>query len=465
MLDALAAVVGADHVITDPDRTRDASTDWTGRFVGSTPAVVRPADVDQVARILALCHDRSVAVVPQGGNTGLVGGGVPLHGELVVDLRRLDHIGPVDPLAAQVTVGAGVTLAAVAEAAAPHGLTYAVDFAARDTATVGGTIATNAGGVHVLRWGTTRAQLAGIEAVLADGRVVRHLGGLAKDNTGYDLAGLLCGSEGTLAVITAARLQLVPDERDRCVALVGFATVADAVAAVSRLRSAVPGLSAAELMLADGVELVCRAFERPPPTPDRWPAMVLVEARAEVDGRAAAALGHAVAADAGVVGSVVATDRSGAESLWAYRHDHTPAINTLGPPHKLDVTLPLGQLAAFVADVDERVRTVAPHARVWQFGHLGDGNIHVNVTGLAPDDERVDDTVLHLVADRGGSISAEHGIGAAKRAWLGLNRSATEIEVFAAIKRALDPAGILNPEVLIPRASSPATDPDRPAPA
>jgi FAD/FMN-containing dehydrogenase len=469
-LDALVAAVGAPHVITDPQRTASHTTDWTGRFHGWTPAVVRPGSTDEVAAVLAHCHHEHLCVVPQGGNTGLVGGGVPGRGEIVLDLRRLDHVGPVDLLARQVTVGAGVTVAGLAAAVEPHGLTYGVDFAARDTATIGGTIATNAGGEHVLRWGTTRAQVAGVEAVLADGRVLSHLAGLAKDNTGYDLAGLLCGSEGTLAVVTAARLRLVPHESDRCVALVGFGSVADAVAAVSRLVVSVPGLTAAELMLAEGVALVCRAFDRRPPlaAASGAAALVLIENRSDVTGAASEAMGRALAVDRQVAASVVAPDRAGAEALWAYRRDHTLAINTLGPPHKLDVTLPLSELAAFVAEVPAQVRTVAPDAQVWQFGHLGDGNIHVNVTGLDPDDERVDEIVLRLAAGRGGSISAEHGIGTAKRRWLELNRSAAEIEVFAAIKQALDPAGLLNPAVLIPPAHPPAppraTGPDRSGP-
>ena len=408
--DALVEAVGAQHVITDPQRTAAQTTDWTGRFHGPTP-VVRPGSTEEVAAVLAHCHAEHLSVVPQGGNTGLVGASIPGHGEIVVDLRRLDQVGPVDELARQVTAGAGLTLGALGEAVAPHGLIYVVDFVARDTATVGGSIATNAGGVHVLRWGTTRAQVAGIEAVLADGRILRHLGGLTKDNTGYDLAGLLCGSEGTLAVVTAARLRLVPDEADRCVALVGFGSVADAVAAVSRLVVRVPGLTAAELMLADGVALVCQAFDRRPPQASACPVVVLVEARADVDGAAAESLGRTLAADPSVASSEVSADRAGAESLWAYRHDHTLAINTLGPPHKLDVSLPLASLARFVAEVPERVRAVAPEAQVWQFGHLGDGNIHVNVTGLDPGDPRADEEVLGLVARRGGAISAEHGIG------------------------------------------------------
>jgi FAD/FMN-containing dehydrogenase len=453
---ALARIVGADHVVVDPERRAAATVDWTGRVRGATPALVRPGSTAEVSAVLAHCHAEGLAVVPQGGNTGLVAGAVPQHGELVLDLRRLDHLGPVDPLARQVTVGAGVTLAALHAHAAAHGLRYAVDFGARDEATVGGSVATNAGGVHVLRWGTTRRQLAGIEAVLADGRVVSHLAGLDKDNTGYDLAGLLCGSEGTLAVVTAARVRLVPDEPEVAVGLVGVSSVADAVVVVAHLRELVPGLSAAELVLADGLDLVCRTFDRRPPLSAAWPAVVLVEAR----GREPQAEVLADALDAMAVGeTAVAVEPARRAELWSYREDHTLAINTLGPPHKLDVTLPLPALAEFAAAVPDVVREVAPDAEVWLFGHLGDGNLHVNVTGVASDDEVVDDVVLRLVAARGGSISAEHGIGSLKRRWLHLSRSDVEIDAFRAIKQALDPRSVLNPNVLLP------TAPGRPAPA
>ena len=414
MLEDLASIVGDAHVLTDPDLTAAATVDWTGRFQGSTPAVVRPANTAEVSAVLARCDAAGVAVVPQGGNTGLVAGAVPLHGEVVLDLRRLDVIGPVDELAAQVTVGAGATVAAVHEAAGAHGLAYAVDFAARDTATIGGTIATNAGGVHVLRWGATRQQLAGVEAVLADGRVLSHLAGLEKDNTGYDLAGLLCGSEGTLAVVTAGRLRLVPAEPDVVVALVGFASVGAAVGAVARLRTRARGLTAAELMLAPGVDLVCAQFDRPRPLGVGWPAVVLIECRGEHG--VADDLAAALAAEPDAAESAVAVAQHERATLWSYRDDHTLAINALGAPHKLDVTLPLGQITDFIDEVAPTVVSVNPSAQVWMFGHIGDGNIHVNVTGLAPDDDAVDDAVLHLVAARGGSISAEHGIGAAQAA-------------------------------------------------
>src|SRR5436305_11462667 len=217
-----AGIVGEQHVLTG-DATAGFAVDWTGRFRGRTPATVRPQNTAEVAAVLALCTDAGRPVVPQGGNTGLVGGGVPLHGEVVVSLRRLAAIDAVDVAAGQVTAGAGATLAAVDAAASGAGLAFGVDLAARDSATVGGMVATNAGGLRMLRYGPMRAQTAGVEAVLADGRLVVHLGGLAKDNTGYDLAGLLAGSEGTLAVITRLRLRLVPRLEHRTTGLLAFA--------------------------------------------------------------------------------------------------------------------------------------------------------------------------------------------------------------------------------------------------
>jgi FAD/FMN-containing dehydrogenase len=444
---ALTEVVGDEHVLVDPDLVRGHEVDWTGRFVGATPAVVRPADTAEVAAVLAICHAESIAVVPQGGNTGLVGGGVPLSGELVLSTSRLRDLGAVDELAGQITVGAGVTLGALHRHLAGTSLAYAVDLAARDTATVGGTIATNAGGVHVLRWGATRRQLLGVEAVTADGRVLRHLDGLVKDNTGYDLSGLLCGSEGTLAVVTAARLALVPRHPFSVVALCAFADVASAVLVTSELRRRVEALDAAELFLDDGLALVRSVTGRPAPFAVEHPVYVLFEASDADD--PSARLAAELEGRPGLLDVAVATDAGRRAELWALREEHTSAINTLGPPHKLDVTLPLRELAQFVDAVPEVVRSIDPDARCWLFGHLGDGNVHVNVTGLAADDERVDDAVLSVVVAAGGSISAEHGIGTAKRRWLPLQRSAAEIDVFRAIKAALDPAGILNPRALL----------------
>jgi FAD/FMN-containing dehydrogenase len=443
----LAAVVGDAHVLTDTDAVAGYCTDWTGRFCGSTPAVVRPGSTDDVAGVLAVCHRHGVTVVPQGGNTGLVGGGVPLGGEVVLSLRRLTDLGPVDTRDRAVTAGAGVTIADLARAAADAGLAYAVDLGSRDSATVGGTIATNAGGLQVVRWGPTRSQLLGIEAVLADGTVISHLAGLTKDNTGYDLAGLLCGSEGTLAVITAARVRLVAAAGQRCVALAGFADVHAAVDAATTWAATLDGVDAVELVTADGVGLVCDTLGLPEPLAVRWPAYVLVGASGSTD--PTDAVGEAVAGVASVGDVAVASTAAQRQRLWRYREGHTEAINRIGTPHKLDVTLPAAQLAGFITDVPAVVAGVAPGAQTWLFGHAGDGNVHVNVTGVAAGDDAVDDAVLRLVAALGGSISAEHGIGTAKKRWLELNRSPAELAAFAAIRRALDPAGILNPAVLV----------------
>jgi FAD/FMN-containing dehydrogenase len=442
----LEARVGSAHVLHG-DTTEGPATDWTGRYRGRTPAIVRPGTVDEVAAVLAVCDAAGVPVVPQGGNTGLVGGGVPLAGEVVLSLRRLERLGPVDQVTRQVTAGSGVTLSRLQAHAAEQGLRYAVDLAARETATVGGTVATNAGGSRFLRFGGTREQLRGIEAVLADGRVVRHLGGLEKDNTGYHLPSLLCGSEGTLAVVTAARLALVPEPTHHVTALLGCPGVAAALEVGVSLRERLPELEAAELFLDEGLRLVVDRLALDDPFPDRWPAYLLVECADDRDPteRLAAAI---EATSVGDVAVGVAAGRR--EALWRYREGHTEAMNLLGIPHKLDVTLPLGQLAAFAEEVVRRVRDLDADAHCWLFGHVLDGNLHVNVTGLTPGDNRVDEAVLTLVADHGGSISAEHGIGTAKKAWLHLSRSPVELDVFRAVKRALDPRGILNPNVLLP---------------
>ncbi len=400
--------------------------------------------------MVVVCRELGVSLVPQGGNTGLVGGGIPLRDEVVLSLVRLQALAPVDTLAGQVTVGAGVTLAALQQAAESTGWAYGVDLASRDSATVGGMVATNAGGTHVLRYGDTRAQLIGMEAVLGTGAVISHLGGMMKDNTGYNLPGLVCGSEGTLAVVTASRLRLVPSMEFRTVAVLAFVSVSQAVRASTTFRLSLPSLEACELFLSSGLELVCSVTGMPPPFRDVYPVYLLVEAADLTD--PTDALAEVSRSIDDVLDTVVAADPSRRAALWRYREAHTEAINTLGPPHKLDVTLPLGRLAEFIDQVPSEIRAIAPSARTWLFGHAGDGNVHVNVSGLAPDDDRVDERVLSLVGERGGSISAEHGIGTAKKRWLHLSRTPGEIAAFRDIKRALDPDGVLNPNVLLPTA-------------
>ncbi len=447
LLQQLRETIGSAHVIVEPDVMESYAVDWTGRFTGHPMAVVRPGDGGEVAAVVALCKEAEIPLVPQGGNTGLVGGGVPLAGEVVLSLRRLAGVTDVDTLAGQLSVGAGTTVADVQAAAAAAGWAYGIDLGSRDSATIGGTIATNAGGLQVLRHGSTRAQLVGFEAVLGTSETVSHMGGLVKDNTGYDLGGFLCGSEGTLGVVTAARVCLVPSTPERVTSILAFSSSAAAVDATSLLRRSLPELQSLELFLHSGLDLVCRVTGTAGPFRGAHRVYLLAEAAAQHDPMPAMAA--AFDSIAAIEDVAVATDTYRRAQLWRYREGHTEAINTLGPPHKLDVTLPAPLLAAFIDHVPHVVRAADPKATTWLFGHAGDGNVHVNVTGVDPDDLTVDDRVMHYVAELGGSISSEHGIGSAKRRWLHLNRSEAELGAFRRLKAALDPVGILNPNVLL----------------
>jgi FAD/FMN-containing dehydrogenase len=387
-----------------------------------------------------------VGVVPQGGNTGLVGGAVP-DGDVVLDLRRLNRV-EVDPAAGQVLAGAGATLAAVQAAARAGGLRYGVDLASRDSATVGGSIATNAAGLRAVRLGDTRAQLVDVEAVLSTGTVLSRRHGLTRDNSGYDLPRWVCGSEGTLAVVTAARLRLLPEPAGRATALLAFADVAAAMTAAAVLRRE-PAVEVLELMLAAGVALVCAEHNLAAPFPAAHPVLLLVEATAAED--AGTMLGELVESLAGVLDAAVGVDAADARRLWAYRELHTESVGRVGVPHKLDVALPLPALAEFVEQVSAVLAERWPRSAPWMWGHVGEGNLHLNVTGVDPGDSGLDDVVLRMVAEAGGSISAEHGIGRAKQRWLPLVRSPEELAVWRAVKSAFDPTGTLNPGVLLPK--------------
>lgn len=437
---ALAAIVGPAHVLTADDERAGYEIDWTRRWHGRARLVVRPGSATEVAAVVQACGEAGAVIVPQGGNTGLVGGGVPRGGEVVLSTRRLEGCEPVDGAELSVVAGAGTTLAAVQRVAAAAGLAFGVDLAARDSATVGGMVATDAGGLHVLRYGTMRRQLLGVEAVLASGETVDRLRGPAQHASGYDLSQLLAGSEGTLGVITRVRLRLVPALAHRVVALVGVDGPAAAVALTSRLRAGVPSLAAVEVFHHDGLELVVAHRGMAPPFASSRPTYVLAEAASTGD--PTDELAAALADEADVA---VASDSVGRDRLWALREGHTEAVSVAGVPHKLDVALPLAAIAAFEQDVRSAVAARWPGAQVITFGHLAEGNLHVNVLGPPSDDTAVDDVVLGLVVAAGGSISAEHGIGVAKRDWLLRSRGHAEVAAMRAVKAALDPAGLLNP--------------------
>jgi FAD/FMN-containing dehydrogenase len=455
---ALTEIVGAAHTLTEPDVVGGYAVDWTGRWRGAPLAVVRPADTGQVAAVVTACAAAGVPVVPQGGNTGLVGGAVPVDGSVPLSLRRLDSRGPVDAATRTAAFGAGVPLAEAQRHVAADGWEIGVDLAARDTATIGGLVATNAGGERVIRHGLTRGQVAGIEAVLADGSVVRRMTGLLKDNVGYDLGQLLIGSEGTLGVVTAVRLRVVPAAARRAVALVGCGSVAGAVDVLAGLRprlDAGPGeLVAAEMFVDDGLALVREHTGLGAPLPDPHPAYLLVETTGGPDDALPEALAEALEATEGVRDAVVADEPARRAALWEYRERHTEAVAADGtrrgaPPVKLDVSLPPASLGPVVDDVRGVLSSAYPDAVLYLWGHLAEGNLHLNVLGVDPADERAaTDLVLRTVAAAGGSIGAEHGIGRAKVPWVGLSRSPAELAAMRAVKSALDPARLLNPGVL-----------------
>ena len=434
----LTAVVGKPHMLIG-DAAAGYAVDWTGRFRGHTPAVIRPHNTAEVAAALALCNKAGVPVVPQGGNTGLVGSGIPLRGEVVLSLSRVNQLEPVDVEAAQVTAGAGVALQQVADAHADYD--FGVHIASRASATVGGAVATNAGGVRVLRYGPMRNQLRGVEAVLADGTVVSHLSGPVKDNTGYDYASLLAGSEGTLAVITRARLQLVTRPRNLVAVIAGLEGLAEVRSLARRAVREVSGLLSAEFFTSYGLDLLTKHAGLASPLPGRAEAYLLLEASG------ADALGEFATLVGDLPAAVAQTDADRAK-LWAYRERQPEVARFLGTPIKLDLSVPPTQWLTLAEAAPRVVANVDPAAHVIIFGHVADSSVHVNIVPGANADGRHEDAIFSYVASLGGSISAEHGIGALKAPWLRLVRSESERDLFARIRSALDPLGTLNPHVL-----------------
>lgn len=438
--------LGHGTVIDDPGRLAEYTRDWTGRFEQLATVAVRPRTRDDVATVLRICTETKTPVVPRGGGTGLVGGSRPHPQGLLLDLRALGGV-TIDAASRTAWVGAGVTVAEIQTAAAEHGLTYPVDLASRDSATIGGTIATNAGGLLTLRHGGTRQQVLGVEAVLADGHIGSVARALPRDNVGYHLPSLLSGSEGTLGVITAAVLRLTPTLPSRATALLAFHSIADGIQAATRL-GVDPAVQAVEFMRQSGIDLVCNRSSLRRPMRDDHEAYMLIEVATPANAHEALATvieGIVTASDVAV--GWTQADR---QALWSYRELHTESIGTLGPVHKLDVAVPPAALPALIETVETEVARGWPAATSWFFGHVAEGSVHVNITGVPADDTAVDDCVLRVVLDLGGSISAEHGIGRAKLTWVNHARTSAETRTAHAVKQALDPLGLLNPGVLLP---------------
>ena len=431
-------------VVVDPDVLAGHCVDWTGRWSGPALAMVRPRSTQEVAAVLAVARGLGVPVQVQGGNTGLVGGSVPDRPAVLLVTTGLDQLGPVDAEERTVVVGAGITAAAVAAHAGRAGLRLGVDLAARDSATIGGMVATNAGGIGVIAHGMMRDQVRGVTAVLADGRRVDGVLRPRKDNAGLDLSGLLVGSEGTLGVITRVELALHPRTAPTSVALLAVGSLAEAVAVTRTVQNSQgPGglVLAAEVVDASGVALAVRGLGVPDPLPPGAPWLLLIEVADGATGDALAPVADQVLA--------LATDGTQRRRLWSYRERQTELYAVLpGTVDKLDVSLRLGGLDDGVAAI-RRVAAGSPDgsAQVGIFGHALDGNLHVQLVGAAPSTAT---RVLAEVAARGGSISAEHGIGRLKAEHLHLARSADEIAWMRQIRATADPAGLLNPGVLLP---------------
>jgi FAD/FMN-containing dehydrogenase len=448
LAERLAPVVGPDHVLVDPSLVEGYVRDWTGRWRGDCAMVVRPGDEAQTAAVLAAVAADGRRVVVQGGNTGLVAGGVPEAGDVLLSTTRLNRIGPVDPVSSTVVAEAGVTLAALQDFLRPHGLELPVDLAARESCTVGGMASTNAGGIRVLQQGPMRSQVLSVDALAVDGRPLARLHPLVKDNTGYSLAALLVGSEGTLGVLTRLLLRVVARPATRAVVLLGLPGVQSALDVLAAMRVRVPQLRAAEFVDDACLRLVLAATGEPDPLPRRHPAHLVLELAGgpgcfdELLG----ALDDAGIADDPDIDVAAADDAASVRRLWGYRDRITESVAANGVPHKLDTSVPAARTAEFVARCDALVRGwPRPHPvtgrspRPFFFGHLGDGNVHVNVLDADPRDGALDDAVLRLAAEHDGSISAEHGIGRAKAHLLPLTRSADELAAMVAVKRALDP--------------------------
>ena len=460
LLARLTAAVGARHVLTDDTDTAPWLTDWRGRFRGRALAVVRPASTAEVAAVVRACADAGAPVVPQGGNTGLCGGATPdaTGTAVVVALTRMHAVRALDAANATITVEAGATLAAVQDAAAAAGFRFPLSLASEGSCTVGGNLATNAGGTAVLRFGNMRDLVLGLEVVLADGSVLPALRGLRKDNTGYDLKQLFVGAEGTLGLITAATLKLFPVPTVQVTALAAVDSPQQAVALLGRMRRTLSDrLTGFEAIGAEALALCRTHFPAlPDPLPGhRW--YLLIEADDSAPGSALgaaveSALGSALE-DGIVADALVAGSGAQAQALWALRENISDAQKIEGPNIKHDISLPVSAIPDFLDAARVELDAALPGVRYIVFGHLGDGNLHYNLSppaGIAHGDfltrgDTANRIVHDLVAARGGSFSAEHGIGQLKRAELARYKSPVELETMRRIKAALDPAGVFNP--------------------
>ena len=465
-----AALLGPKGVITDPEDIAPWLTDWRGRFHGAAAAILQPSSTQEVAAIVSLAAELRVPLVPQGGNTSMVGGATPPQdgSALILSLRRMNRIRSLSPEDNLAICEAGVILSTLHDAAEEVGRRFPLSLGAKGSATIGGLISTNAGGTQVLRHGTMRALVEGLEAVLPDGSILNGLEALKKDNRGYDLKQLLVGAEGTLGIITAASLRLVPAIAARAVAWVGVASPADALALLrlteARLGDSVEGF---EIIADDGLGHVLSHIPGTRcPIETRTPWHVLIEVdhadllppspEERLETALAEALTQGIAIDA-----AIAVNEAQAATFWRLRESLSEAERAQGPALQFDISVPVARMPAFMIDTAAAAERTFPGTTASSFGHLGDGNVHFHVRApkgttdgpawIAADGKAINAFVHDAVAAAGGSISAEHGIGQMKRAELGRLASPARLHALRAIKAAFDPLGLMNPDKLIPR--------------
>ncbi|GLQ06532.1 FAD-binding oxidoreductase [Sneathiella chinensis] len=464
-IEKLAAIVGPKGLITDEKDMGGFLTEWRDKYQGKALAIALPDSTEQVAEIVRLCAETGTPIVPQGGNTGLVGGSIPFDGgdELILSLRRMNKVRDVDAGSGTLTVDAGCILADLQKVAEEHGFMFPLRIGSEGSCQIGGNISTNAGGVQVLHYGNTREQVLGIEAVLPDGQVWDGLTSLRKDNTGYDLKQLFIGAEGTLGIITGAVVKMYPRPRYQQVAMIA---IPDPAAAVSFLglarRLSGDQVTAIELIPRIAIDLVVRHvpdFTDPMPAPYDWQILVELSSSATPDLKGLMESILEEGFEAGVVLDAIIPDSiAQQERLWMLREEISGAQKPEGGSIKHDISVPVSKIPDFIKAADEAVDKVVPGFRPVTFGHIGDGNLHYNPlqpVGMDKQEflgkwEEVSRTVHDIAASFRGSISAEHGIGRMKKNDLPRYKQAVEIDMMRKIKAALDPQGIMNPGKVLP---------------
>ena len=456
-LEAIARAVGEKGVV-GPQDAEPFLSEWRGRWPGEAAIIVTPATTNEVAAVVKICAEHNVAITPQGGNTGLVGGQIPSGNEVLLSLKRMRTVRDISPLNNTMTVDAGLTLAEAQDIAAEAGRLFPLSIGAEGSCQIGGVISTNAGGVNVLRYGNCRDLVLGLEAVLPDGRIWNGLKRLRKNNTGYDLKHLFIGGEGTLGVVTAAVLKLFPAPAEKVTALAALKSAEDAVTLLSHAQDATGGgATSFEFMNRLCIELTTNnipGVRDPFGKPHAY--YVLMEfssgetdaLRSTVEAMLAGALEKSLIADA-----VIAESEAQAKALWHMRHSMSEAINHEGLGARHDVSVATSDIPAFLDKARDAVQRIVPDVRFVEFGHMGDGNVHYDLVGpagapkdaLADQRREIENAVYDVIASFDGSISAEHGVGRHRRESLKKRKPAIELEMMRAVKNALDPKGIMNP--------------------